>query len=176
MAKPAPPGAPRAPLRIPWPRRLVLGLLVAGGVLATVEGAARLFGAPWRPVVEPESRGFDPAEPYLVKTEDSPEGGLTTHLFDGGAHELQIPPKGQRKRVLLMGGSNTRLLPEAFLQKLLNEPGARDEYEVINLGRHGYGSGRERLLFEQALVLEPDVVFLYSGHNEFVEKEYRSRR
>src|SRR5262245_23258957 len=173
--QPDAPGAPRAPLRIPWPRRLALGLLAAGGVLAAVEGAARLCGPPWQPVVEPQSRGFDPAEPYLVKTAETPDGGRTTHLFDGGQHELQIPPKGQRKRVLLLGGSNTRLLPEAFLQKLLNEPGGTDEYEVINLGRHGYGSERERLLFEQALVLEPDVLFVYSGHNEFVEKEYRAK-
>jgi hypothetical protein len=148
---------------------------VAGGVLAAIEGSVRLFGAPWRPVHKPESRGFDPAEPYLVKTGDAPDAGHTTHLFDGGEHELQIPPKGARKRVLLMGGSNTRLLPEAFLQELLNASGAPDQYEVINLGRHGYGSERERLLFEQALALEPDVVFLYSGHNEFIEKEYRAK-
>ena len=122
---------------------------------------------------QPESRGFDPGEKYLVRG-SNPADGVQTHIFDGGSHEVQIPPKDGRTRVVMFGGSNTKLLPGEFLQLLLDQRGAPQQYEVINLGRHGYGSARERLLFDQATVLQPDVVFIYSGHNEFVEEQFRS--
>ena len=48
-----------------------------------------------------------------------------------------------------------------------------DGYEVLNLGRAGYGSTRVAILLREALErLEPDVVVVYSGHNEFVEKSF----
>ena len=46
---------------------------------------------------------------------------------------------------------------------------------MLNLGRPGYGSERVAILLEQALpALDPDVVVLYSGHNEFVERSFRA--
>jgi hypothetical protein len=165
-------GDPTRSGRPRWLRGLFRILLATVALLALIEIVTRLLTGDWQVVDKPDSRGFDPQEPYIVPA-DPLSAGLTTRIFDSGAHEVQIPPKDGRQRVVLFGGSNTRLLPEAFLQALLDERGAPQRFEVFNLGRHGYGSGRERVLFEQALVLQPDVVFLYSGHNEFVEEQYR---
>ncbi|MFT5052062.1 MAG: lysophospholipase L1-like esterase, partial [Chlamydiales bacterium] len=82
------------------------------------------------------------------------------------------PGSAQRPtRVLLFGGSNTDKFPYGRLQQFLNEAGGH--WEVINLGRSGYGSARVSILLEQALDrLAPDVVVLYTGHNEFVEQSF----
>ena len=119
----------------------------------------------------PASRGFDPRAEYLRPV----DGGWVTQLFDRESREQHIPPKGAARRVLLFGGSNTQTFPELALTDLLRQGSPADDrgWEVINLGREGYGSGRVSILFDQALALRPDVVVIYSGHNEFVERGFQ---
>ncbi|RKY18732.1 MAG: hypothetical protein DRQ55_12560 [Planctomycetota bacterium] len=114
------------------------------------------------------SRGFDRDAAYLLRV----DGGWVTQIFGDPEREQRVPDKGATRRVLLMGGSNTEVFPERYLEDLLSEhaPDPSRPWELINLGRSGYGSGRVLILLEQALVLEPDVVVIYSGHNEFVER------
>lgn len=115
------------------------------------------------------SRGFDRRESYLV-----PAGGgaYVTRIFDVPAREVHVPPKGDARRVVLFGGSNTAGFPGDHLRERLDvlEPGR--SHEVVNLGREGYGSQRVAILVEQAMVIQPDVVVLYTGHNEFVEYSF----
>jgi len=119
---------------------------------------------------QPLSAGFDSQAQYLLPIEGSPGTWRTQFREAGRARkERVIPPKDGRVRVLLFGGSNTQGFPEDLLEQALNEAAPAPGYEVINLGRSGYGSERVLILFEQALKLEPDVVVIYSGHNEFVE-------
>ena len=119
------------------------------------------------------SRGFDPAERFLVEDPAHP-GAMVTRMFDNPRREVAVPPKGGARRVVLIGGSNTQTFPEALLQHLLDEgdQGGR-AWEVINLGREGFGSGRAGRVLEQSLDLQPDAVVVYSGHNEFVELAYQ---
>lgn len=118
------------------------------------------------------SRGFDSDARYVLPDPDRP-GGYVTSMFDGSVPEVVIPPRDDRYRILLFGGSNTAGFPQGRLQQALNRRAAREggpQFEVVKLGRAGYGSERVRILFEQALeVLEPDAVLIYSGHNEFIE-------
>ncbi len=146
------------------PALLILG---AGEALLTALG---LGSQPHR-----LDRGFDDRAAYLVP---DPEvvGGWRTQMFDGAAPERTVAPRDGRRRVVLFGGSNTESFPHALLEATLNEratPGSRG-WEVLNLGRNGYGSERVAILFEQAMALEPDVVVIYSGHNEFVEAGFRA--
>ncbi len=117
-------------------------------------------------------RGFDPDERFLVEDPAHP-GGMVTRMFDNALREVTVPPKAEARRVVLIGGSNTQTFPEALLQLLLDEgdPAGRS-WEVINLGREGFGSGRAGRVLEQSLDLDPDAVVVYSGHNEFVELAY----
>lgn len=114
-------------------------------------------------------RGFDPGQRFLVADPVHP-GGYYTHMFDNALREVTVLPKGSARRVVLIGGSNTQTFPEALLQSLLDQgdPTGRS-WEVINLGREGFGSGRAGRVLEQSLDLDPDVIVVYSGHNEFVE-------
>ena len=118
-----------------------------------------------------KNRGFDESAAYFIPDPER-AGGWRTQMFgqEMANHELDIPPRDDRVRVLLFGGSNTQGFPETLLERLLNKGRPQRAYEVINLGRSGYGSERVSILFRQALeTLAPDVVFIYSGHNEFME-------
>lgn len=173
----------REGLGLPLRVALVLGPLVV--LLALVEGALVLLGL-GEPSRQHTARGFDSALHYLTRGDD---GAWHTRLFDDPEREQRIPPRDERKRVLLFGGSNTQLFPEVVLEDLLNgvvgrwaaagdddAPLARTvgAWEVINLGREGYGSARVAILVEQACAaLRPDVVVIYSGNNEFVELGFR---
>lgn len=121
----------------------------------------------------PPTRGFDPTRAYLVPDPEVP-GGWRTQFNDRLIPDRSLPPRGDARRVLLFGGSNTEALPETWLQRQLNQSTPQTRFEVINLGRPGYGSERVAAIVEQAVRnLEPDVLVLYLGHNEFVERGFQ---
>jgi len=161
--------APRRPSS--WWRRLLIALLPLLVLLSLTELLLRVFdlGRVALPGGAGFSRGFDPAARQLV-ADRSQRGAWRTHLFEGRP-EVFIPPRDGRRRVLLVGGSNTQLFPEELLQRLLDEAEPAG-WEVINLGREGYGSRRVLNLLDEAMVLEPDVVVVYCGHNEFIERVF----
>ncbi len=150
----------------------LLGIVVTLVLLVPLELTLAAAGLGDRSGRSELSRGFDPDAAYLVP---DPEvaGGWCTQMMDVAADEKRVPPKGERERVILFGGSNTAGWSPLRLDRALNEGRERPRYEVINLGRSGYGSARVKLLVHQALQrLEPDVVLIYVGHNEFVEKSF----
>jgi tetratricopeptide (TPR) repeat protein len=57
-----------------------------------------------------------------------------------------------------------------YLQQALERayPGRR--IEVINVSGHAYAAYRIRLIFNQVLQFDPDLLILYTGNNEFLEK------
>lgn len=150
----------------------VLGVLVTFVLLALFEVIFWAAG-----MGEPQSqtslsRGFSQDEAYLVP-DPKVAGGWRTQMFDGQYNERSIRPKSKRKRVILFGGSNTRSFQRGMLPESLAEAANGPAYEVINLGRSGYGSGRVAVLLAQAVeLLEPDVVVIYSGHNELTEASF----
>ena len=154
-------------------QRLALVTLPLGVALVLVEVALWVLGL-GTPAPDADafwSRGFDPQVDYLVPTDD---GGWRTRLFGGtGRPELVIPPKGDRARVLLVGGSNVQILPGEALEQELTELFPQRGWQVVNLGRQGYGTARVALLLEQAMALEPDVVVVSAGNNEFLELAFR---
>ncbi|MBL8899258.1 MAG: hypothetical protein JNM84_16600 [Planctomycetes bacterium] len=142
-------------------------------LLASTEGLLFLLGMGHPEDTLHLSRGFDPTARYLVP-DDSAPGAHRTQMFDGQLPEVVIPPKSGRFRVAMFGGSNTQGFPHAFLERELNRNAAAGEarFEVVNLGRRGYGSTRVAILCAQAACVEPDLYLIYSGHNEFVERGF----
>ena len=78
-------------------------------------------------------------------------------------------------RILALGGSSVNYLEPEFKsleQDLTDE--FQDKYkqvEIINCGGFAYGSGRLVLVFREMLEYDPDLLVLYTGHNEFEEVE-----
>lgn len=121
-----------------------------------------------------QSRGFRRDALYIAPDAQHP-GGHTTLMHEPERREVVIAPRDARVRIVLLGGSNVNGWNQALLEKFLNERRRADAraYEVINLGRAGYGSERISILFDQALALEPELALFYEGHNEFVEAGFR---
>jgi hypothetical protein len=162
-----PPRPARARLR-GAARALAYSLVPLAVLVVLLELALRVAGLGDPDARLGPGRGFDRDARYLVPDGEVP-GAWRTQMFDGDSIEVFIPPRDDRLRVLLFGGSNTIAFPDRVLQDLLDRARPEPGFEVVNLGRPGYGSERVSILLEQAMVLEPDVVVVYSGHNEFVE-------
>ena len=80
-------------------------------------------------------------------------------------------------RVFALGGSTTHGRPydwrvafPNWLQLLLEGSRPGHPIEVINAGGVSYASHRVRVLVEELLNYEPDLLVVYSGHNEFLEE------
>lgn len=147
-------------------RDLGLGVVVGLVGLVVAEGALRVAGV-GAPRDERMSKGFDASANYLTPTDD---GGVHPVFWE--PEDGTVAPKGEAKRALLFGGSNVRNFGSRPFEKAI-ERATGEDWQVINLGANGYGSSRVRIIFDQALdVLEPDLVVVYSGHNEFVEKGF----
>lgn len=147
-------------------------------LLLLVEGAARLLWPPGE---------FDP---YLTLTGRS--SALTSVTIDGedwfefthpqaygkesGARFTRIKAPNTL-RVLCMGASASAGWPHRppqrwtdYLHKALTRAFPARKFEVVNLGAHACASYRVRMIFDEAIDCDPDVVVIYSGNNEFVEK------
>ncbi len=157
-------------------RRSVYALAPSVVLLVVLELLLAALGLGEQERALPLSRGFDATARYVLPDEEHP-GGFVTNIFDRLMPEITAPPKGDAVRVLLVGGSNTYGFPTSTLARLVEAAarlrGIPASFEILNLGRPGYGSERVAILLEQALVLEPDVVVIFSGHNEFVEGGFR---
>ncbi|MEM7517944.1 MAG: SGNH/GDSL hydrolase family protein, partial [Planctomycetota bacterium] len=151
----------------------LLGLAVSALFLASVEGFLRWTQPEGETAQVSLSRGFDEEAAYLVPDPEV-EGGFLTQYSDGRFPEKRFAPASDRRRVVLVGGSNTASFGTHYLQRALDERAGAGVFEVCNLGREGYGSERVRIVTQQALEqLDPDLVIVYSGHNEFVERGFR---
>lgn len=73
-------------------------------------------------------------------------------------------------RVFLLGGSSVQMLwGDTRLKQMLEQKYPGRVIEVFNIGLGGAGSTRVLRFFREALQYQPDVMVVYSGHNEFPE-------
>lgn len=62
------------------------------------------------------------------------------------------------------------------LKKKLEIKWPDKKIEIINAGGLSYGTNRLLLVFEEVLEYKPDLIILYSGHNEFEEKYLKTEK
>ena len=159
----------RGPLRLL--KNLAIGLAPLVLLIGLTELVLSLLG-----VADPGehfelSRGFDANVPFFEEDPERP-GGLRMRVREGAGAAVLIPPREDAQRVFLFGGSNTHSFPEDVVETALEADTGR-AWEVINLGRPGFGSERVSILLGQSVQLEPDAIVIYSGHNEFVERGFQ---
>ena len=85
-------------------------------------------------------------------------------------------------RIFCLGGSSTYGFPwdgrvafTAILGDVLAEAHPERQVEAINVGGISYAMHRLRIVADEIINYEPDVLIIYSGHNEFVESAFYSR-
>jgi tetratricopeptide (TPR) repeat protein len=88
---------------------------------------------------------------------------------------LRIKPAGLT-RIFVIGGSAAYGFPynadhgfSGYLSRALNKA-APGRYEVINASGMSFGSHRVLDVLQDVLLFEPDLVIIYSGNNEYVER------
>ena len=99
--------------------------------------------------------------------------------------QIKIPCDKQQGafRIVSIGGSASNGLPHAvgnsyldYLQDLFVQNLPDQNVEVYNFGGSGFASYRLRTFIGQLEQLQPDLVIIYSGNNEFVEaRRYATR-
>ena len=79
-------------------------------------------------------------------------------------------------RVVALGGSSVNQLQPDFaeLERDLSAEFDPHKVEIINCGGLAYGSHRLVLVMREMLEYQPDLMLLYTGHNEFEEVEQLS--
>ncbi|PLY00122.1 MAG: hypothetical protein C0623_08030 [Desulfuromonas sp.] len=144
-------------------------------LLLFIEVALRMFGVPLISDEDPFV-GFHGSVPVFI--EQTPG-----HFSLNPAKEEYFNPQKYRMpkpqggfRIVSLGGSTTYGRPfynqtsfPSWLQKLLSRYGANPQIESLNLGGISYASYRVRRVLEELLTKDPDLVVIYSGHNEFLE-------
>ena len=146
------------------------------GVLLVFEASLRILGvgkAPTDPMV-----GFSEIRPLFVKNSagdqyEIPESRRTFFQKDSFATE-----KGDAEyRIFCLGGSTVQGRPYSietsfttWLELSLQAVDATRDWQVVNCGGVSYASYRLVPILKEVLRHKPDLIIVYTGHNEFLEE------
>ena len=159
-------------MRFGWKKTLVFSLLPAVLLFGTLEVAARIYEV-WHPPLPvdygwgftPDSRLYVPGDaPGLMRT--NPDKLTNFHRS-----EFRMPKPAGRFRIFMLGGSSVKYL-RWRLERMAVRLGHKMEdrrVEVIDAGGLSYGSHRLVPICAEVLTYDPDLILLYTGHNEFEE-------
>lgn len=169
QSKNLPPAAGKSPARRTGIfKRIVFAILPAVLLLVFVEVALRLAGF--------QFSAWFIEFPVFVASED-PARVRTASMFTDDVpygYPFCVDQTFTRKkepdtlRIVLLGESSIMRLGKAPLLEELLEQQLRQPIEILNFGFQGCGSERILLCAREALAYEPDVLLVYTGHNEFV--------
>lgn len=156
-----------------------LGLFVVG--LALIEGALALAGIDNELLDEDPYVGFAGAEDLFAR-QKLPSGEVVwatrpakLGFFNPQQFAAEKPRGGYR--IFALGGSTTAGRPyddkvafARWLEIYLRAMDPSRPWEVINAGADSYASYRIALLVKELLRYDPDLLLVYTGHNEFLEE------
>jgi tetratricopeptide (TPR) repeat protein len=132
----------------------------------------------------------DPADPYvhlrgrtsiIEEVEDATGARFVqvTHPEAYAARNTRFPvkkPSGTR-RIFFLGGSASAGWPHppgqiysAYLGRALREAHPSHRFELTNLSAHAHASYRVRMIFDDVIGYSPDLVVIYTGNNDFLER------
>jgi len=156
---------------------LIFSVLVVVVCLVILDMLAIAAERIWPAIPMDVGLGFTPESRVFVKDETDSSNMLTNpnKLLWFSKQSFPIQKANGTLRIAALGGSSVNHLQIPFERLMLYPP--RDfpahikRLEFINTGGNSYGS--HRLLFVAAEVAsyQPDVVFIYTGHNEFEEQK-----
>ncbi len=155
--------------------------LVAFGL---AEVMLRVFGV--TPLLSREDplRGFSGRISAFVRQRDEVRTRQVERyaVFNDQSFLADKPDQGLR--VFCLGGSSVYGFPwgataafPAILEESLSKAFPNRFVEVVNAGGMSYAMHRVSLLVDEILEYQPDALVIYSGHNEFIERDlYRELR
>jgi len=169
-------GEPVAPAK-KWAFRVIL-LLFPLLLIAVAEISIRLFLA--APTADDPFLNIGAIPDFFEKVSiDGVPHYRVSHAQAYRGRSIAFPvvkPEGTI-RVFCLGGSASAGWPHpvseiysSFLQRALERAYPGRSFEVINASAHAYASYRVRMIFNNVINFDPDLIIIYSGNNEFLEK------
>jgi len=156
---------------------VLLGLFL----LMLLELVFRLLGLGAPSVSEDPFVGFSAHHP-VFETYRAGDGSLRARtarekLKWFNEQEFPVKKAPGSFRIFILGGSTAYGRPygartsfSGWLEDILNQAaGPARHFEVINAGAISYASYRVAVVLEEILDYRPDLVIIYTGHNEFLE-------
>lgn len=136
-----------------------------------------------RPVLDKEDPfvGFSGSVPLYVADSESDLPDMMITAPNKRSHfnvqRFQRKKPENTYRIFCLGGSTTYGRPyddvtsfPGWLRELLPVADPKLSWEVINAGGVSYASYRIAALVEELIQYQPDLLVIYTGHNEFLEK------
>ena len=155
----------------------ILAILLAATPFLLLEVTVRLFG--WglpRESYDPYL-GFESVQPLFVLDQKQKSYQVAESRLDFFRPEqFSVRKSPGTYRVFCLGGSTVQGRPYAletafssWLELSLQAAAPERQWEVINCGGISYASYRLVPILQEVLDYQPDLLILYTGHNEFLE-------
>jgi len=169
--------APRRALPL-W-KQVTFSAIILTVFFAGVEVSLGLAGVETRLQNEDPFRGFSSLVPVFVKNGDtySTRTVVREPVFNQQSFRAVKPQNGLR--IFGLGGSSAYGYPwgaeDAFLSILGDAIAAAHperKVETINVAGMSYAMHRLRIVANEIFNYEPDIIVVYSGHNEFIEPKF----
>ena len=163
----------REKINITVRKKIVFSLLAGSLFFILAEAVTRLAGFEYIPFrddfeITPEYRLFE-RKGKVYSTAPSKLGSFVPQ-------EFPADKSSDEYRIALLGGSSINYLGDiGHLKAGLAEKYPGKKFTLINVGGIGYGTTRLLLHLQEVIQYRPDLVILYSGHNEFTEDYIRGR-
>lgn len=163
---------------------VVFSVVAVGGVLVGVELVLAAAGvAPLAVRTDPFHGFSERLRVFEIDAEDDvyrTRARAARHSFN--QQEFPLDKSSDEFRVFVLGGSSAygfpwgaRLAFSSVLERALQASLPERDVHVVNVAAMSYGSHRLRILTHELLEYSPDLLLLYTGHNEFVEREFYDR-
>ena len=172
------PAGPRR--RLSLVKKLLYGSVVCVLFLAVAEGLLAIAGVRSTLADRDPFVGFEGSIPLFVEQLGSQGRVLQTapnRLAYFNPQQFQARKAAGSYRVFCVGGSTTYGQPYddstsyvAWLRELLAVVDDRRQWEVINAGGVSYASYRVANVVDELCRYQPDLLVIYTGHNEFLEE------
>lgn len=159
-----------------WAFRIAAMLL---GLLPFLLGEAALRVFNWRPLAAKSDPfvEFHSVRPLFVRSEDGERMEIASERLEFFRPEsFTVAKSADEFRIFCLGGSTVQGRPYAietsfttWLELSLRAADETKDWQVINCGGVSYASYRLAPILEEVLDYEPDLILIYTGHNEFLE-------
>ena len=165
-------------------KQVLFPLIAISGVLVLVELVLAATGVTPLTAREDPFHGF--SERLRVFEADEENGVHRTRtraaLHSFNRQEFPLDKSSDELRVFVLGGSSAYGFPwgaerafSSILERALQARLPERDVHVVNAAAMSYGSHRLRILTHELLEYSPDLLLFYTGHNEFVERDFYER-
>ena len=148
--------------RISGKKRALYALIVLIFIVVITEALLRALGL------------FAPVRPFTEFTDNSGRR-MARYNLNSANPEFPVQKPGNVFRIMVFGGKTSIGFPFHYrssfgirLAALLEQSFPQQKFEVLHLGKMGMDSKGVREALKEALDYSPDLVIVYTGHNEYI--------